>query len=198
MQSKIPQEAPKSRNSLQAELRSAPDQPQTSSVPASVQPQVSPGQLGSYPVQLLASPYELVYYIKQAVGHAERRSSRRQALILAVLPLKKSYLPQDYCQPRWQLLPSPSFKFSFPLLLCCTGSSLAGRWYLREVRRERQGRLRSGGAKRKKAKTINITDSLVVTHPTTNVTAHCLSTAERTGSPVFSVLWSIAKVLAQT
>jgi hypothetical protein len=47
----------------------------------------------------------------------------------------------------------------------------------------------------KKTKTINITDSLVVTHPTTNVTAHCLSTAERTGSPVFSVLWSIAKTV---
>jgi hypothetical protein len=46
-----------------------------------------------------------------------------------------------------------------------------------------------------KDKTINITDSLVVTHPTTNVTAHCLSTAERTGSPVFSVLWSIAKMI---
>jgi hypothetical protein len=43
----------------------------------------------------------------------------------------------------------------------------------------------------KNAKTINIRDSLVVTHPTTSLTA---STAERTGSPVFIVLWSIAKV----
>jgi hypothetical protein len=46
----------------------------------------------------------------------------------------------------------------------------------------------------KNAKTINIRDSLVVTHPTTSLTAHWLSTAERTGSPVFNVLWSIAKV----
>jgi hypothetical protein len=42
------------------------------------------------------------------------------------------------------------------------------------------------------AKTINSRYSLVVTHPTTNRPAHGLSTAERTGSPVFHVLWSIA------
>ena len=46
------------------------------------------------------------------------------------------------------------------------------------------------------AKTINIGDSLVVTHPTTSLTAHCLSTAERTGSPFFSVLWSIAEIIS--
>src|SRR5271156_5307555 len=45
----------------------------------------------------------------------------------------------------------------------------------------------------KKCKTINSRYSLVVTHPTTNLPAHGLSTAERTGSPVFHVLWSIAK-----
>jgi hypothetical protein len=33
-------------------------------------------------------------------------------------------------------------------------------------------------------------DSLVVTHPTTNIPACGLSTAERTGSPVFHTLWS--------
>jgi hypothetical protein len=33
----------------------------------------------------------------------------------------------------------------------------------------------------------------VVTHPTTNLPAHGLSTAERTGSPVVHVLWSIAE-----
>jgi hypothetical protein len=33
----------------------------------------------------------------------------------------------------------------------------------------------------------------VVTHPTTNLPARGLSTAERTGSPGFHVLWSIAK-----
>jgi hypothetical protein len=48
----------------------------------------------------------------------------------------------------------------------------------------------SGG---KKYKTINSRYSLVVTHPTTNLPARGLSTAERTGSPVFHVLWSIAK-----
>jgi hypothetical protein len=33
----------------------------------------------------------------------------------------------------------------------------------------------------------------VVTHPTTNRPAHGLSMTERTGSPVFHVLWSIAE-----
>ncbi|OAL43946.1 hypothetical protein IQ07DRAFT_260583 [Pyrenochaeta sp. DS3sAY3a] len=40
------------------------------------------------------------------------------------------------------------------------------------------------------SKTYNSTDSLMVTHLTTSVPVHCLSKAERTGSPVFSVLWS--------
>jgi hypothetical protein len=44
------------------------------------------------------------------------------------------------------------------------------------------------------SKTINSRYSLVVTHPTTNRPAHGLSTAERTGSPVFHVLWSIAYI----
>ena len=39
-------------------------------------------------------------------------------------------------------------------------------------------------------KTYNSGDSLVVTHLTTNPPVHCLSTAERTGSSIFSVLWS--------
>ena len=43
---------------------------------------------------------------------------------------------------------------------------------------------------RKKTKTYNSRDSLVVTHPTTNRPACGLSTAERTGSPVFHTLWS--------
>src|SRR5689334_16503887 len=43
------------------------------------------------------------------------------------------------------------------------------------------------------AKTINSADSLVVTHPTTKTPAYGLSTAELTGSPVFHILWSIAK-----
>ena len=42
----------------------------------------------------------------------------------------------------------------------------------------------------KKTKTYNRRDSLVVTHPTTNLPACGLSTAERTGSPVFHTLWS--------
>ena len=42
----------------------------------------------------------------------------------------------------------------------------------------------------KKTKTYNSRDSLVVTHPTTNRPACGLSTAERTGSPVFHTLWS--------
>ena len=41
-----------------------------------------------------------------------------------------------------------------------------------------------------KTKTYNSRDSLVVTHPTTNRPACGLSTAERTGSPVFHTLWS--------
>ncbi|KAJ5395278.1 uncharacterized protein N7487_009581 [Penicillium crustosum] len=43
---------------------------------------------------------------------------------------------------------------------------------------------------RAKTKTYNSEDSLVVTHPTTNSPACGLSTAERTGSPVFHTLWS--------
>ncbi|KUM58802.1 hypothetical protein ACN42_g8351 [Penicillium freii] len=43
---------------------------------------------------------------------------------------------------------------------------------------------------RTKMKTYNSEDSLVVTHPTTNSPACGLSTAERTGSPVFHTLWS--------
>ncbi|KAJ5475949.1 hypothetical protein N7475_001678 [Penicillium sp. IBT 31633x] len=41
-----------------------------------------------------------------------------------------------------------------------------------------------------RTKTYNSEDSLVVTHPTTNSPACGLSTAERTGSPVFHTLWS--------
>ncbi|KAJ5562125.1 hypothetical protein N7461_000886 [Penicillium sp. DV-2018c] len=44
--------------------------------------------------------------------------------------------------------------------------------------------------KDRKTKTYNSEDSLVVTHPTTNSPACGLSTAERTGSPVFHTLWS--------
>ncbi|KOS36769.1 hypothetical protein ACN38_g12471 [Penicillium nordicum] len=44
--------------------------------------------------------------------------------------------------------------------------------------------------KQKKSKTYNSEDSLVVTHPTTNSPACGLSTAERTGSPIFHTLWS--------
>jgi hypothetical protein len=47
--------------------------------------------------------------------------------------------------------------------------------------------------KGKKKQSINSRYSLAVTHPTTNQPTHGLSTAERTGSPVFHVLWSIAK-----
>jgi hypothetical protein len=42
----------------------------------------------------------------------------------------------------------------------------------------------------KDAKTYNSGDSLVVTHLTTNPPVHCLYMAERTGSLIFSVLWS--------
>ncbi|RAK97298.1 hypothetical protein BO80DRAFT_437869 [Aspergillus ibericus CBS 121593] len=42
----------------------------------------------------------------------------------------------------------------------------------------------------KSIKTYNRRDSLVVTHPTTNLPACGLSTAERTGSPVLHTLWS--------
>jgi hypothetical protein len=49
-----------------------------------------------------------------------------------------------------------------------------------------------------KEKTINSQYSLMVTHPTTNWPAHGLSVAERTGSTVFHVLWSIAKNLVKS
>ena len=48
---------------------------------------------------------------------------------------------------------------------------------------------------RKKTKTYNSRDSLVVTHPTTNRPACGLSMAERTGSPVFHTLWSYVTVV---
>jgi hypothetical protein len=40
------------------------------------------------------------------------------------------------------------------------------------------------------AKTYNSGNSLMVTHLTTNPPVRCLNMAERTGSLVFSVLWS--------
>ena len=43
---------------------------------------------------------------------------------------------------------------------------------------------------KKERKTYNSWDSHVVTHHTTNQPACGLSTAERTGSPVFHTLWS--------
>ncbi|EKV12319.1 hypothetical protein PDIG_46440 [Penicillium digitatum PHI26] len=49
---------------------------------------------------------------------------------------------------------------------------------------------------KKRRKTYNSEDSLVVTHPTTNSPACGLSTAERTGSPVFHTLWSYVLPLA--
>ncbi|KAJ5520702.1 hypothetical protein N7463_001155 [Penicillium fimorum] len=49
----------------------------------------------------------------------------------------------------------------------------------------------------KKQKTYNSEDSLVVTHPTTNSPACGLSTAERTGSPVFHTLWSYVLICMQ-
>ena len=45
----------------------------------------------------------------------------------------------------------------------------------------------------KMSKTYNSGDSLVVTHLTTNPPVHCLYMAERTGSLIFSVLWSYVK-----
>jgi hypothetical protein len=47
--------------------------------------------------------------------------------------------------------------------------------------------------KQKESKTYNSGDSLVVTHLTTNPPVHCLYMAERTGSLIFSVLWSYVK-----
>ncbi|KAL5381772.1 hypothetical protein DPSP01_006956 [Paraphaeosphaeria sporulosa] len=43
------------------------------------------------------------------------------------------------------------------------------------------------------AKTYNSGDSPVVTHLTTDPPVHCLCKAERTGSPILSVLWSYVK-----
>ena len=49
--------------------------------------------------------------------------------------------------------------------------------------------------KKKNEKTYNSRDSLVVTHQATNRPACGLSTAERTGSPVFHTLWSYVGIL---
>ncbi|KAJ6189015.1 hypothetical protein N7519_003923 [Penicillium mononematosum] len=53
------------------------------------------------------------------------------------------------------------------------------------------------GLRDAKTKTYNSEDSLVVTHPTTNSPACGLSTAERTGSPIFHTLWSYVSVYVQ-
>jgi hypothetical protein len=45
----------------------------------------------------------------------------------------------------------------------------------------------------KKLKTYNSGDSPILTNSTTNPPVHCLYMAERTGSLVFSVLWSYVK-----
>jgi hypothetical protein len=51
----------------------------------------------------------------------------------------------------------------------------------------------SNGAKRK-VKTYNSRDSLMVTHLTTNPPVSCLNRAERTGSLVFMILWSYVDI----
>ena len=48
----------------------------------------------------------------------------------------------------------------------------------------------SGQKLKKRKKTYNRMDSLVVTDPTTNIPVCGLSMAEQTGSPVFRILWS--------
>ena len=48
---------------------------------------------------------------------------------------------------------------------------------------------------KKMAKTYNSGYSPVVTHLTTNPPVSCLSTAERTGSSIFKILWSYVKEL---
>jgi hypothetical protein len=58
-------------------------------------------------------------------------------------------------------------------------------------------RMQAMRSEKQKSKTINSWYSLVVTHPTTNRPAHDLSMAERTGSPVFHVLWSIAQMIVK-
>jgi hypothetical protein len=50
-------------------------------------------------------------------------------------------------------------------------------------------------ANSKRAKTYNSGDSPVVTHLTTSPPVHCLYEAERTGSLIFSVLWSYVEEL---
>ena len=57
--------------------------------------------------------------------------------------------------------------------------------------------LLSTGTRCKKTKTYNSGDSLVVTHLTTNPPVHCLYMAERTGSLIFSVLWSYVQEMKQ-
>jgi hypothetical protein len=48
---------------------------------------------------------------------------------------------------------------------------------------------------REQKETYNSGDSPVVTHLTTSPPVRCLSKAERTGSPVFNVLWSYVLIL---
>ncbi|KAJ9160811.1 hypothetical protein NKR19_g2892 [Coniochaeta hoffmannii] len=50
-------------------------------------------------------------------------------------------------------------------------------------------------SKRRAAKTYNIRDSPVVTHPSTSLTIAGLSMGERTGSRVFRRLWSYVAIV---
>jgi hypothetical protein len=65
---------------------------------------------------------------------------------------------------------------------------------VKAVKGEESGEADVSGLATIKAKTYNSGDSLVVTHLTTNPPVQCLSTAERTGSSVFIVLWSYVSV----
>ncbi|KAF2788045.1 hypothetical protein K505DRAFT_395440 [Melanomma pulvis-pyrius CBS 109.77] len=53
-------------------------------------------------------------------------------------------------------------------------------------------------SKKKKSKTYNSRDSPMVTHLTTSPPVSCLCKAERTGSPIFMILWSYVLELSSS
>ncbi|KAF2790453.1 hypothetical protein K505DRAFT_79394 [Melanomma pulvis-pyrius CBS 109.77] len=61
-----------------------------------------------------------------------------------------------------------------------------------------EGWMEKIGSSKKKSKTYNSRDSPMVTHLTTSPPVSCLCKAERTGSPIFMILWSYVSVQVNT
>jgi hypothetical protein len=102
------------------------------------------------------------------------------------LPLALSTWLSRFPNPIIRRQPCPPFPTPLPLLNATP---------TKKATRQHNPAVLQTGKRAKKTKTYNSGYSPVVTHLTTNPPVHCLSTAERTGSSIFSVLWSYVKDL---